>query len=208
MTLIKICGITNLEDALYSIEAGANVLGFNFYKRSPRYIEPHKAREIIKELPASILNVGVFVNEETPDDVVRIAETAKLNSVQLHGEESVFYCAALKNFNVIKAFRVSADFKPEDVLKFNVSAVLLDTYSRDAHGGTGKVFEWDIARKTQKIFPKVFLAGGLTSVNIAQAIRQVSPYAVDACSGIEISHGRKDKEKVKAFVNAVRETQT
>lgn len=207
MPLIKICGITNLEDALLSIEAGAYALGFNFYKRSPRYIEPAKAREIIEKLPDSILNVGVFVNEELPDDVARITYEAKLNAVQLHGEESNEYCAALKNYRVIKALRVSDDFKPEDVLKFDVDAILLDAYSRDEHGGTGKIFDWRIARETQKLFPKLFLAGGLTPDNISEAIKEVKPYAVDACSGLEITNGKKDSAKVKAFVQAVRSTQ-
>lgn len=207
MTVIKICGITNLEDALLSIEAGADALGFNFYKRSPRYIEPAKAREIIERLPDSILNVGVFVNEELPDDVARIAYEVNLNAVQLHGEESNEYCVALKNYRVIKAFRVSDDFKPEDILKFEVDAVLLDAYSRDEHGGTGKIFDWRIARETQKLFPKLFLAGGLTPDNVSEAIKEVKPYAVDACSGIEITKGKKDSAKVKAFVQAVRSTQ-
>jgi len=206
MTLIKICGITNLEDALSSISAGADALGFNFYKRSPRYIEPNKAREIIQQLPHTVLNVGVFVNENTTEEVARIADQVKLNAVQLHGEESPSYCAELKSFNVIKAFRVSDDFKPEDVLKFDVSAVLLDAYSRDARGGTGKVFDWGVAKETQKIFPKVFLAGGLTPDNVADAIRQIKPYAVDACSSLEIARGKKDAGKIKAFVNAVFET--
>jgi phosphoribosylanthranilate isomerase len=205
MTLVKICGITNLEDALVSIEAGADALGFNFYKRSPRYIEPHEAKKIILQLPNSVLNVGVFVNEDAPEDVALIADEAKLNAVQLHGEESPSYCDELKKYHVIKALRVSDEFKPEDVLKFNVEAILLDAYSRDAYGGIGKVFDWTIARETQKKFPKLFLAGGLTPDNVAQAIKQVEPYAVDACSSLEITHGKKDATKVREFVKAIRE---
>lgn len=205
MVLIKICGITNLEDALLSIEAGADALGFNFYKRSPRYIEPESAREIIAQLPVSILSVGVFVNEDSPEDVARIAEEAKLNAVQLHGEETPQYCVALKGYRVIKALRVSSDFNPKDVLKFEVDAVLLDAYSREAHGGTGKTFKWSIATQTQRLIPKLFLAGGLTPENVAEAIMQIRPYAVDACSSLEIKHGKKDIAKVKAFIKAVRE---
>jgi phosphoribosylanthranilate isomerase len=204
MPLIKICGITNLEDALVSIEAGADALGFNFYKKSPRYIEPVKAREIIERLPVSVLNVGVFVNENSPEDVAGIAQEVKLNAVQLHGEESPEYCAGLKSYHVIKAFRVSPRFKSEDVLKFKVDSILLDTYSREAQGGTGEIFDWSIAAETQNLFPKVFLAGGLAPENIARAIRQVNPYAVDVCSGLEVINGKKDARKVQAFIQAVR----
>jgi phosphoribosylanthranilate isomerase len=205
MTLVKICGITNLEDALVSIEAGADALGFNFYKHSPRYIAPTKVLEIIKQLPDSVLKVGIFVNEDSPKDVTQIAGDARLDAVQLHGEEPPSYCHELKSYHVIKALRVSDDFKPEDVLKFNVEAILLDTYSRKAHGGTGKAFDWAIAKETQKIFPKLFLAGGLTPDNVAEAIKQVRPFAVDVCSSLEIIHGKKDATKVEAFVQAVRD---
>lgn len=204
MVLVKICGITNLEDALSAIEAGADALGFNFYKKSPRYIEPLRAREIIERLPSSILNVGVFVNEAFAKDVERITLEANLNAVQLHGDETPAYCSELKNYSVIKAFRVHSEFRPEDVLKFEVNSILLDTYSREAHGGTGKIFDWQVAKETQKLFSKLFLAGGLTPENVVEAIRQINPYAVDACSGLEITKGKKDARKVQAFIRAVR----
>lgn len=204
MVLIKICGITNLEDALTAIEAGADALGFNFYKKSLRYIEPVKAREIIERLPASILNVGVFVNENSTKDIERILHEAGLNAVQLHGDELPAYCSELRNYRVIKAFRVNKEFRPEDVLKFEVDSVLLDTYSRETHGGTGKIFDWQIAKETQKLFPKLFLAGGLTHENVAEAIRQINPYGVDACSGLEITGGKKDAIKVQKFIKEVR----
>jgi phosphoribosylanthranilate isomerase len=208
MTLIKICGITNLEDALASIEAGADALGFNFYRRSPRYIEPECAREIIEQLPYSIFNVGVFVNEKTPDDVARIADKAMLDAVQLHGEESPEYCHALRERNVIKALRVGPVFKAEDVLKFETDAILLDSYSRDAHGGTGKIFDWTLAAEVQKLASKLFLAGGLTPENVSEAILQVSPFAVDVCSNLESSLGKKDVSRVTAFIKTVREAET
>jgi phosphoribosylanthranilate isomerase len=206
MTLIKICGITNLKDALDSIESGADALGFNFYPRSPRYIEPKAAREIIKQLPSSVFNVGVFVNEKTPDHVAQIADDAMLDAVQLHGEESPEYCRVLQHDrNVIKAVRVGPDFKAEDVLKFETDAILLDAYSRTAHGGTGKVFNWSLAIEVQKLRAKLFLAGGLTPDNIAEAIIQVGPFAVDACSSLEISPGKKDISRVIAFIEAAHE---
>lgn len=204
MVLIKICGITNLEDTFSAIEAGADALGFNFYKKSPRYIEPAKAREIIEQIPASILSVGVFVNEKSAKDIERIAHEAGLNAVQLHGDELPAYCSQLKSYRVIKAFRVNTEFRPEDVLQFEVDSVLLDTYSREEHGGTGKIFDWKIAAETRKLFPRLFLAGGLTPENVAEAIKQINPYGVDACSGLEITGGKKDAIKVQKFIEAVR----
>lgn len=205
MTLVKICGITNLEDALASIEAGADALGFNFYPRSPRYIAPQTARAIVEQLPSSVFNVGVFVNEKIPDDVARIADEAMLDGVQLHGEESPEYCHALHERNVIKVLRVGSGFKPEDVLKFETDAILLDAYSRDSRGGTGKVFDWSLAAEVQKLKSKLFLAGGLTPDNVAEAILQVGPFAVDACSSLERSPGKKDFSRVSAFIKAARE---
>ena len=136
MTKVKICGITNLEDALLSAKFGAEALGFNFYKRSARYIPPEKAREIIEQLPANVLKVGVFVNENL-DKIIEIACVAKLDALQLHGEETPEFARELKartNLEVIKAFRVSPEFKPEDVLQYEVDAVLLDAYSPKEHG--------------------------------------------------------------------------
>ena len=139
MTKVKICGITNLEDALLSIRFGADALGFNFYEQSPRFILPEAARTIIDELPESILKVGVFVNDEL-EKIAYIAKTANLDAIQLHGEESPAFAMELKlktGLEIIKAFRISEDFKPEDVLRYDVDAILLDAYSPNEHGGTG-----------------------------------------------------------------------
>lgn len=206
MTKVKICGITNLEDALLSAKFGADALGFNFYEKSPRYIAPEKAREIIKELPAYVLKVGVFVNESL-NKIIEIAATAKLDAIQLHGEEAPEFVRELKakmNLEIIKAFRVSPEFKPENVLQYEVDAVLLDAYSQHEHGGTGETFDWEIAKKVREIFPKMYLAGGLSVENVEEAIKNVSPFAVDACSCLESSKGKKDLKKVKAFVNSAR----
>ena len=206
MTKVKICGITNLEDALLSAKFGADALGFNFYEKSPRYIAPEKAREIIKELPQEILKVGVFVNEDLKK-IVRIAETAKLDALQLHGEETPEFVRQLKqktNLELIKAFRVSPDFAPEDVLKYETDAILLDAYSPKEHGGTGETFDWEIAKKMQEVFPKMYLAGGLSNENIAYAVNWVKPYAVDACSGLEKNKGQKDLRKLEDFLMKIK----
>ena len=206
MTKVKICGITNLEDALLSAKFGADALGFNFYKKSPRYISPEKARGIIEQLPAEVLKVGVFVNESL-DKIIEIAETAKLDAIQLHGEETPEFVREIKaktNLEIIKAFRVSPEFKAEDVLKYEVDAVLLDAYSPKEHGGTGETFDWEVAKNVQKIFPKMYLAGGLTAANAKEAVKKIEPFAIDACSLLEREKGFKDLQKVEEFILAVR----
>ncbi len=206
MTKVKICGITNLEDALLSAKFGADALGFNFYEKSPRYIVPEKAREIIEKLPERILKVGVFVNENL-EKIVEIASIAKLDALQLHGEESPEFSRELKvktNLEIIKAFRVSPEFKPEDVLQYEVDAILLDAYSSKEHGGTGEIFDWKIAFKTKQIASKLYLAGGLDSQNVDLAIRRVQPFAVDSCSLLEKQKGEKDKQKVFRFISVVK----
>lgn len=205
MTKVKICGITNLEDAQLSAKFGADALGFNFYEKSPRYILPEKAREIVEQLPENILKVGVFVNESLKK-IVEIAEISKLDALQLHGEETPEFARELKqktNLEIIKAFRVSPEFKPEDVLQYEVDAILLDAYNPKEHGGTGETFDWEIAKKVQEIFPKMYLAGGLSQDNVAQAIYHVKPYFVDACSCIEFEKGKKDKHVLINFISNV-----
>lgn len=202
MTKVKICGITNLEDALLSAKFGADALGFNFYEKSPRYILPENAREIIEQLPEKVLKVGVFVNESL-EKIIEIASIARLDAIQLHGEETPEFARELKqktNLEIIKAFRVSPDFKPEDVLQYETDAILLDAYSRHEHGGTGETFDWEIAKRVQEIFPKMYLAGGLSQDNIAKAIFKVAPFAVDACSCLEIEKGKKDKPILVNFI--------
>ena len=206
MTRVKICGITNLEDALLSVKFGADALGFNFYAKSPRYILPEKVREIIEQLPPEILKVGVFVNESL-EKIREIAALAKLDAVQLHGEETPEFAREIKaktNLEIIKAFRVSPEFKPENVLRYETDAILLDAYSPKEHGGTGETFDWEIAKKVREIFPKMYLAGGLSAENVAEAIENVQPFAIDACSCLEIGKGFKDAQKLKDFIFAVK----
>ena len=205
MTLVKICGITNLEDALMCAESGADALGFNFYRQSPRYIEPLVARQIINSLPKKILTVGVFVNEPTPATVVRIVTDSGVGAVQLHGDESPEYCRALGDRYVIKVLKPGTDFEPESALEYEVRAIMLDTFDPEIHGGTGRVFDWSIARKTRTLVPTLFLAGGLSPENVRDAVNAVNPYAVDACSALEVNPGKKDSSRVEAFVKGARD---
>lgn len=205
MVRVKICGITNLEDAMMSVEAGAHALGFNFYPPSPRFIEPSAAWRIIKQLPGSVLCVGVFVNLPDAEEVERVAGEAGVQGVQLHGDESPAYCQKLKDLFVIKALRVNADFKPERAPRYEADAVLLDGFSAEVFGGSGQGFDWSVALRTRQLVAKLFLAGGLNANNVAAAIASVQPYAVDACSGLESTPGRKDMTKVRAFIEAARE---
>ncbi|MDQ2746790.1 MAG: phosphoribosylanthranilate isomerase, partial [Acidobacteriota bacterium] len=202
MTKVKICGITNLEDALLSAKFGADALGFNFYEKSPRYIAPEKAREIIEQLPPEVLKVGVFVNESL-EKIVEIASIAKLDALQLHGEETPEFARELKsktNLEIIKAFRVSPEFKPEDVLQYETDAILLDAYSPKEHGGTGEKIDWWKFKDSFEKIPNLYLAGGLSSKNVIYPIDLIKPYAVDACSLLEIEKGKKDKVEVINFI--------
>ena len=204
MTYIKICGITNMDDAAAAVAAGADLLGFNFYKPSPRYITPQHAREIVKQLPNSVLKVGVFVNEELAD-VRTIMRQAGLGAIQLHGDESPEYCRELSsNYYVIKTFAVSDTFDVEAARAYEVEAIMLDTKHNTLRGGTGRVFDWSVAQRAAGTIPKIFLAGGLSPENIENAVEIVRPYAVDACSALEDRPGKKNHERMRVFVNTVR----
>jgi phosphoribosylanthranilate isomerase len=201
---VKICGITNWADAKQAVDAGADFLGFNFYAKSPRHIQPSKARQIVRRLPKRISAVGVFVNE----DEEKMRETARavgLDALQLHGEETAAEVARLRRaFPVIKAVRAGKSFRPSQLSKFKrASAILLDGFDKRLRGGTGKTFDWRVARHA-KPYGRIILAGGLTPENIGQAIRTARPYAVDVCSGVEARPGKKDPKRVQALMNAVR----
>ncbi len=203
MVRIKICGITNLEDARLAAELGAHALGFIFYPKSPRSVRPETAREIIDNLPPLVMTVGVFVDEEA--GVVRgIAETAGLDWVQLHGQESPEYCCSLGR-RVIKGFRIKDQSSLTLLPSYQgvVQAILLDTYKAGTAGGTGETFDWGLARQAGELGP-IILAGGLTTVNVAQAIHAARPAAVDVASGVEAAPGKKDPEKLKAFFLAMK----
>ena len=204
---VKICGITNLGDALAAIDAGADALGFNFYAKSRRFVEPGAVREIVKHLPSGLLTIGVFVNEPEPDDVARIADAAGVAGIQLHGDESPDYCRALAGRFVIKALRMGPEYKPEQAVAYPVDAVLLDAFDAadpTLRGGTGHTCDWTLARMTRELVPKLFIAGGLTPDNVAAAIAAVGPYGVDAASGLELNPRRKDAARMRAFVAATK----
>ena len=198
---VKICGTTSLKDAFLAVESGADAIGFIFYKMSPRNISQKEAKEIILQLPPFVETVGVFVNE-TSDKINRIAEQCKLNSIQLHGEESPALCRRVKR-KVIKAFRVKNADSLKSIASYDVSGFLLDSYNDGSKGGTGQVFDWNLALRVKKQGP-VILAGGLNPYNVFTAIHRVKPYGVDVCSGVENSPGIKDHEKVRAFIKSVR----
>ncbi len=204
MTLVKVCGITNLDDALASERAGAGALGFNFYRGSPRYLSPGEARLIIEHLPETILCVGVFVDEDLSTTVARMAGEAGVSAVQLHGDESPAYCQALEGLTVIKALRVGPEFSPQDALRYGKAVILLDAYCPQARGGTGQQFDWSLARRTRELVGKLYLAGGLTPENVAGAIAAVRPYAIDVCSGVESSPGKKNHARMRALINVAR----
>ena len=198
---VKICGMTQLKDALFAVEQGVDAVGFIFYKKSPRAVTMKTVREIIKKLPPLVETVGVFVNESA-ERVNKMADYCGLDLVQLHGEESPAFCRKIRR-RVIKAFRVKDLQSIKQLAKFPVSGFLLDTFSDNLHGGTGKTFDWNLALPAKKMGP-VILAGGLTPRNILQAVRQVRPYGVDVCSGVEKSPGIKDLEKVRTFLKNIR----
>jgi phosphoribosylanthranilate isomerase len=202
---IKICGITNREDAEVAVAAGADAVGFVMFRKSPRWVEPAVARSIIAGLPPFVLPVGVFVNEEA-ERVRVLMDECGLALAQLHGDESALYCEHLGR-PALKAIRLKDRGTFLALAEFqglaNVRGVLIDTFSDQAYGGTGKTVDWTLAQEAARSTP-IILAGGLTPANVAEAIALVRPYGVDVSSGVEQSPGKKDPEKVKAFIQAAR----
>jgi len=199
---VKICGITSEADALAVAEAGADAIGLMFYDGSPRHVSISQAKAISEALPKHIVRVGVFVNAEGSQVAQAIIDCA-LNIVQFHGDESPEDCG---RFNVmsLKAFRMQGSETLEDMQKFPADGFLLDAYVKDALGGTGETFNWDLAVRAQELGRPIFLAGGLTSENVAEAVRTVRPFAVDVSSGVESEPGKKDPDKIRAFVAAAK----
>ena len=193
---LKVCGITLIEDAQVAIECGAEFLGFNFYRKSPRYISPEAARTIIEQLPSGVITVGIFVNEAQPQDVLEILKVSGVQLAQLHGDEDADYCAAVGAERVIKALRVGEGFDVRQVLSYPAWAILLDAFDKNLYGGTGKTANWEVAREAAKL-TRLFLAGGLSPENIAEAIQAVQPFAVDVNSGVESAPGKKAADKLK-----------
>ncbi len=202
MAKVKICGITNLSDASLSVELGADALGFNFYQRSPRFIEPSAALEIIDRLPEEVINVGVFVNESL-DTILETSGRARIDAIQLHGDESADFVANLRSkteLMLIKAVRVSPNFDRHALRAYDAHAILLDSYSGEVYGGSGDNFDWELAQDAQRSVDRLFLAGGLDPANVRLAIATVQPYAVDVASGVESAPGKKDPKKLEAFI--------
>jgi phosphoribosylanthranilate isomerase len=204
MVRVKICGITNWADAKIAIDAGADALGFNFYAKSPRRVSASHARQIIQRMPRTVSAVGIFVDAPAAE-IMRTAKAAKLGVVQLHGDESPRTVARLaRELPVIKAFRVGPSFRVRDLQKYgDAAAFLLDGFDAKVRGGSGKRFDWSVARQAKRFAP-VILAGGLTKQNAVAAIRQAQPFAIDICSGVEASPGKKDAEKLRAFMATVK----
>jgi len=204
MVEVKICGITNISDAYMAVECGAEALGFIFYPKSQRYVVPEKAKEIIQKLPYKIIKVGVFVNQEI-QEVKEIAKFCGLNLIQLHGDESHEYCSQFPISSLIKAVSPRVE---EDIRKlkyYSVRAFLVDEREPGHYGGTGKNSDWRLAIKVKEAYPLI-LAGGLNKENIREAIETVRPQAVDINSGVEISPGKKDHNKIREVIEIVRET--
>ena len=201
-TIVKICGITNIADALAATESGADALGLMFYEKSPRNIALKTAVEIARELPPFVIKVGVFVNAPEAE-VMRAVSECGLNILQFHGDETPEYCQ-LFPVMTIKAFRIKDAASLTSLPDYKTDAWLLDAYTPDKPGGTGEKFNWDRAIEAQKLGRPIFLAGGLTPENVAEAVRRVRPYAVDVSSGVETSPGKKDHEKVRAFIRAAK----
>ncbi|HEX4130954.1 MAG TPA: phosphoribosylanthranilate isomerase [Pirellulales bacterium] len=211
---IKICGVTNVADALAAAEAGADAIGLNFYAQSRRYVSPAEAAKIVAALPPAVSKIGVFVNSPV-EEVRAIRESLGLDAVQLHGDETAHHLAALIDVPTIKALRygpgglmmVYAQLMAYSQVQAAPIAVLLDAYQPGEYGGTGQTFDWDHAAKYQlgARQPPLILAGGLTAENVAEAIARVGPAAVDTASGVESSPGHKDADKMRRFVTAARE---
>ncbi|MEK6959244.1 MAG: bifunctional indole-3-glycerol-phosphate synthase TrpC/phosphoribosylanthranilate isomerase TrpF [archaeon] len=199
-TKVKICGITNPQDAINAVRAGADILGFNFYEKSPRYIDPAQAAQIIKDLPNTVQTAGIFVNSSA-EKIREIQKRTGIDFIQLHGDETEEFCKK-QGANIIKAQRVKGKLPKEKGLLY---ARLYDTFDPNAFGGTGKVFDKALLIKTKG---KMIIAGGLNANNVAKTLKEIHPYAVDVCSGVEASPGKKDPSKMVDFVVKVRQNES
>jgi phosphoribosylanthranilate isomerase len=206
-TRIKICGITNRDDALLAVELGADALGFVFYPKSPRRVTLEQAASICRALPPFVATVGVFVNATQQEIESTLAPTSGsgLTILQFHGDEPPGFCRRFTT-RTIKAIRVRDEDSLRAAAEYDVDALLLDTYTDTERGGTGRTFDWSLAVRAKKIGPPIILSGGLTTENVQEAIRKVRPYAVDVSSGVEREPGRKDPEKLRRFIELCKST--
>jgi phosphoribosylanthranilate isomerase len=205
VTRIKICGVTDPDDARNAALLGADAIGLNFYDKSPRCVDAARASRIIDVLPAVVSVVGVFVNHPDPQGLEDLALSLGLHAVQLHGSETPDYCSMIQKVKVIKAFRVDSNFKVESLRSYGNGMFLLDSGSGAKFGGTGKTFDWNQAYGANA-FGWVIVAGGLNPDNVQEAVSRLHPFAVDVSSGVESSPGKKDYEKMRRFIETVRRT--
>ena len=201
MVRVKVCGITNSEDALKAVYYGAWAVGFIFYKKSSRFIEPKIAKKIIEALPKGVISVGVFV-DESEKNINQIAKECQLRAIQFHGKETPSFCAKFKDYKTIKAFRIKDAKDLKAISKYKTDYYLFDTYQKGLKGGTGKVFDWGILKNAKIPAKKVILSGGLNPENIAQATREIKAYAYDVSSGVERRPGKKCQRLLKKFFKA------
>lgn len=201
-TRIKICGITSVADGVAAAEAGADMIGLMFYERSPRHVSFATASEISRALSPFIVKVGVFVNPDE-ETVMRAIGECGVSLLQFHGEEAPSFCAQFGTMSM-KAFRIKDADSLLALPNYPTDAYLLDAYSPEAHGGTGAKFNWDLAIEAKQHGKPIFLAGGLTSENVAEAVRKVQPFGVDVSSGVESAPGKKDAAKVRVFIAAAK----
>lgn len=200
---IKICGITNRDDALRAVDLGADALGFIFYPKSPRFVKVAAAADICASLPPFVAKVGVFV-DELEYEIERALRDCLLTALQFHGDEPPGFCQKFAAQS-IKAIRVRDESSLRTAAEYDVDALLLDTYTESEQGGTGRTFDWSLAVKAkEKLSPPIILSGGLTPDNVAGAIQAVQPYGVDVSSGVEREPGKKDPEKLRRFIEACR----
>jgi phosphoribosylanthranilate isomerase len=204
VTPVKICGITNKEDALCAAKLGATALGFIFYPASPRYVKPEDARKIISYLPDELVKVGVFVNEKA-DEIKRVMKYCGLDMIQLHGDESPEFCREFTASQIIKAVELKNDDDLNHALNYDVAALLVDSRQAGLYGGTGRKSNWELACRIKNKKPLI-LSGGLNEENIAEALQTVAPAALDINSGVESEPGKKDHAKLARIFEIIRAT--
>ena len=200
---VKICGVTNLEDAIAAVDAGADALGFMFYESSPRHVAVKVAADIICQLPPFVAKVGVFVNA-TEETVRRAIAECGIDTLQFHGDETPEFCRRFLPLKIYKAFRMENLESLGALPGYRTDAWLLDSFVEGKPGGTGAKFNWDLAVESKKLGRPIILAGGLTPENVADAVRKVRPFAVDVSSGVESSPGKKDHAKMRMFIAAAK----
>jgi phosphoribosylanthranilate isomerase len=201
VTRVKICGITEFEDARDAVLLGADAIGLNFYPKSPRCIEAARAAGIIEKLPPFVTVVGVFVNHPDPQNLEDFAASIGLHAVQLHGNETPDYCSMIQRVKVIKAFRVDSNFRVDTLRAYGSGTFLLD----GSAPGTGQPFQWDLVYGANA-FGSIIIAGGLNPENVAQVVHTLHPFGVDVASGVESKPGKKDYEKMRRFIESVERT--